>query len=220
MNLKKILIVLGAIAVLLGVAAVFVVFYNPAISVIPGAISPSSTSLFSLTKRNAGAPGNATSTASAFLGNSASGGPASSTENQSGTPQFSSTYAWPYPLQWTEGQSTLVIAGAAIEGNQLMLAITTHIGGQPECVPVNVRLVADEAGTLESPMPTQFSFPDTNSCTGTPNTTYDPQAITFTLGPDLQPPFLLTTGGASNIFFEVATTTDGAITITLPATTD
>ncbi len=223
MNLKKALIILGTVAVLLGIAAVFAVFYNPSISVIPGVASPSSTSLFSLTKGTSGiaSAGNATgSAADAFFGNTPAGGSASSTGSQSGTPQFASTYAWPYPLQWTEGQSTLVIAGAAIEGNQLVLAIVTHIGSQQECIPMNVDLVVDESGNTESSTPAQFSFPDTNSCNGTPNTTYDAQNFSFNLNPNMQAPFLLTTGGASNIFFEVATTTDGDVTITLPATTD
>lgn len=85
---------------------------------------------------------------------------------------------------------------------------------------MNMRLVTDESGDLETPTPQQFSFPDTNDCNGTPNTMYNTQAISFAMGQNLNAPFLLTTGGGSNIFFEVATTTDGGVSVTLPATTD
>jgi hypothetical protein len=216
MNLKNALIVLVTIAVLLGIAAVFVVFYNPAISTIPGT-PVSSASLFSFMR-------NSTSTTAsgsipginAFIGNASS----SANNNQSSGPQFASSYSSPYPLQWTEGQSTLAITGAAIQGSQLMLIVTVQMGNDPECIPMNMRLVTDESGDLEAPTPQQFSFPDTNSCNGTPNMVYNTQAVSFALGQNLNAPFLLTTGGASNIFFEVATTTDGGVSLTLPATTD
>lgn len=211
MNLKNTLIVLTTFAILIGVAAVFVVFYNPAISTISGT-PVSSTSLFSLMKNSTSgtASGNASDT------NNIS----QTTGNQASGPQFASSYSSPYPLQWTEGQSILTITGAAIEGNQLALAVAVQTGNNVECIPMNMRLVIDEAGNLENPAVQQFSFPDTNSCNGTPNTAYDAQAVSFSLGPNLSAPFLITTGGTSNIFFEVATTTDGGISVTLPATTD
>ncbi len=216
MDLKKILIVFASIAAILGVAAIFVVFYNPNISVIPG--NTTSSSLFSVMKNNVSST--IKGIGNAFSGNQSS---TTATENQSTTAaitQFSNTYAWPYPLQWTEGESTLVITSAAIQENKLTLGVVVHIGNTSECVPANIGLVIDESGNLGTPTPSQFSFPDTNSCNGTANMTYDPQIISFTLDNTITPPLLLTTGGASNIFFEIATTTSGGINISLPATTD
>ena len=210
MNLKKALIVLVTLAVLLGIAATFVVFYNPAISTISG-VPASSTSLFALMRNNTTASGSVPG-----LNNTSS----SANNGQSNEPQFVSSYSSPYPLQWTEGQSTLTITGAAIQGDQLIFAVVVQMGGNAECIPMNMRLVTDESGNLENPTPQQFSFPDTSNCSGTPNTIYNAQAVSFALGPNLNTPFLLTTGGASNIFFQVATTTDGGVSVTLPATTD
>ncbi len=211
MNLKNILIVLSTIAVILGIAAVFVVFYNPAISTISGTTT-SSTSLFSLMRNSTGT---IPAISSISIPNTSS-----STNGQANSSQFASSYSSPYPLQWTEGQSTLVITGAAIQGNQLVLAVAVQIGTDPECIPMNMRLVTDESGNTESPIQQQFLFPDTNSCNGTPNMMYSAQAVSFSLGQNINTPFLLTTGGDSNIFFEVATTTDGGISIAIPATTD
>jgi len=212
MNPKNALIVLATLAVLLGIAAAFAVFYNPAISTIPG--TPTSpASLFSLMRNSASGtaaeniPGSNNATSSANNG-------------QANGLQFASSYSAPYPLQWTEGQSTLTITGAAIQGNQLMLAVAVQTGSSTECVPMNIRLVIDESGNLETPSPSQFSFPDTTNCSGTADTVYNSQAVSFVLGQNLNAPFLVTTGGASNIFFEVATTTDGGVSVTLPATTD
>lgn len=205
MELKNALVILTTLAVLTGIAAVFVVFYNPAISTIPG--TPiSSTSPFSLMRNNA----------SGTVGGASGANNATSASNSQ---QFASSYSSPYPLQWTEGQSTLTITGAAIQGSQLMLAIVVQTGKNAECIPMNMRLVIDESGNLATPASPQFSFPDTASCNGTPNKTYDAQAVSFSLGQNLSAPFLITTGGTSNIFFEVATTTSGGISVTLPATT-
>jgi len=212
MNLKNILIILSTIAVILGIAAIFVVFYNPAISTISGTIT-SSTSLFSLMR-------NSTGTIPSINNISTQNASSSASNGQANIPQFASSYSSPYPLQWTEGQSTLVITGAAIQGNQLILAIAVQIGNDPECIPMNMRLVTDESGNTENPTQQQFSFPDTNSCNGTPNMMYNAQVVSFSLGQSINTPFLLTTGGDSNIFFEVATTTNGGISIAIPATTD
>jgi hypothetical protein len=43
------------------------------------------------------------------------------------------------------------------------------------------------------------------------------EPVTFTIDPSLTAPFLLTTGGASNVFFEVATSTTGGVDIALPS---
>ena len=218
MNLKNALIVLVTLAVLLGIAAVFVVFYNPTISIISGT-SASSTSLFSFMQNSTRvtASGSISGVNNAFVGNTSS---SASSSQPNVAPQFASSYSPPYPLQWTEGQSTLVITGAAIQGNQLVLAVTVQMGNNVECIPMNMRLIIDESGNLETPTPQQFSFPDTNDCNGTPNVAYDAQAVSFALGQGLNTPFLLTTSGTSNIFFEVATTTDGGVSVTIPATTD
>jgi hypothetical protein len=209
--MKNALIILTTIAVLLGITATFVVFYNSGAHETPGElVIPSSSSIASIA---------ATTTAFAVPGLD---GTASTTTSSTdaNAPSFISSYSAPYPLQWSEGQATLAITGATVKGDQLIFAVAVQMGGSQECVPMNMRLVVDESGDLATPNPQQFTFPDTQSCNGTADATYDNQIVSFGVDGNLTAPYLLTTGGTSKIFFEVATTTDGGVSVTLPATTD
>ncbi len=199
------LVVLSAAALALAVLAGFIVFYPT------GSYQP-------VVVQNHGA----TSSAAVLLPSST----ALSTSTTSQTPVlpatvggFSSEYSSPYPVQWSEGGESFSITGAALQNNQLALSLAIKMGIVSECVPVNLRLVADEFGTLRppsAPPASTFTFPDTQSCNGTPGATYSESAV-FSIDPSIFSPFLLTTGGASNVFFSVATDTAGGVDVTLPS---
>jgi hypothetical protein len=116
-----------------------------------------------------------------------------------------------------EGNETISIAAANLNGSQLTLTLSVQMGSVAECVPLNVRLVADEEGDLTAPLTAQFTFPDTGTCEGTPGVTYNDQQIVFNVDPTTLP-LIFTTGGTSNKFFELSTTPQGGITITPPPT--
>ncbi len=85
--------------------------------------------------------------------------------------------------------------------------------------PGNLRLVADESGTLkapDSPASGTFTFPDTKNCNGHSGLTYS-EPVTFTIDSSIASPYLFTTGGASNIFFNVATNSVGGVDVALPS---
>ena len=215
-TLNRILIALGALAVVLGIVAWVVLFYSggtyilssplPTTSV-TGMLNVSSTSL---------ADGNASSTdASSTLGEASS--TASSTLDGSGQLQeYASTYATP-PITWTEGYDTLSIVGATLSGSQLTLNIDVGMGAIAECVPMNLRLVANENGDLAAPLNPSFTFGENGTCIGTPGSTYSDQEITFTVNPSSMP-LSFTTGGTSNKYFELSTTAAGGITVNPPPT--
>jgi hypothetical protein len=95
--------------------------------------------------------------------------------------------------------------------------VNVTLGTLPECVPINVRLISDEQGDTAAPdSPNQTNFPlSTSTCEGDANAVYPNQPLTFTVDPANQP-FLFMTGGTSNIYFEVSTTTTGGIDAALP----
>lgn len=139
--------------------------------------------------------------------------------NASGTVfgAFSSNFAPPYPVMWSEGQSSFAISGGTLAGNELTLLVNVTVGAIPQCVPVNLRLISDEQGDMAaptSPNDTNFQL-GTSTCEGTPNTTYPGEPLTFTVDP-ANTPFLLMTGGNSNIYFEVTTTTTGGLDVAIP----
>lgn len=175
-------------------------------------------------------PQNATSTASSASSSSASFAFPSSTLSSSsaaglngasstatGTDSFSSTFTPPYPVSWTDGQSSFAISGATMVGDALTLFVNVTLGTLPECVPINIRLIADEQGDTAAPSsPNQTNFPlSSSTCAGDANATYPNQPLTFTVDPTVSP-FLFLTGGTSNIYFEVSTTTDGGVDVAIP----
>jgi len=121
-------------------------------------------------------------------------------------------------MSWNEGQNDFSITGASMQNGTLSLALKIQVGNLGGCMPIDLRLVTDESGDVTPPAQSAFSFPDTNSCNATPNAMYQNQIITFSLPPAAPSPYLFTTGGTSNQFFQVSTTTDGGVQISLPAT--
>jgi hypothetical protein len=119
-------------------------------------------------------------------------------------------------ITWQQGNETLTIAGAALSGTQLTLSVQVQMGQVAECVPLDLRLIADEQGDLSPPITSQFTFPDTGTCTGTPGETYSGQQVVFTVADPTAFPFLLTTGGTANILFEVVQNPDGSLSVELP----
>ena len=210
--MKRALIILASVAVLLGIVTFFVVFYSGGTYVVSSPL-PSNSSFVSSTAELAQASsttGSSTSTASSTLNGNASSTSSSTFQ------EYASSYSVP-PITWIEGNETLGITSATLSGSQLTLGISVAMGAVSECVPMNVRLVADENGDLTPPLTTQFSFPDSGTCVGTPGATYSDQEIVFTVDPTTLP-LLLTTGGTSNSYFEVATDTTGGLDITPPPT--
>jgi hypothetical protein len=108
------------------------------------------------------------------------------------------------------------ITDAVISGSQLTLGVQVAMGSASECVPLNLRMIADEQGDLSPPITPQFTFPDTGTCNGTAGETYSAQPIVFTLANPGVFPIILTTGGTANILFEVDQNPDGSLTVELP----
>jgi hypothetical protein len=205
--MTKALIILVSVAIVLGIIA-FVIVFSPGTYNLTASPQASSTSSGTLSFNDlANATGSNSSSGSAFTKNGAS---------SSNT--FTGAYSFPYVVNWNEGQNDFSITGATLQSNTLSLTLKVQIGNLGGCLPVDLRLVTDESGDVAPPIQSQFSFPDTKSCNATPNATYQNQTITFSLSSSAPSPYLLTTGGTSNQFFQVSTTTDGGVQISLPAT--
>ena len=208
-NLNVVLAILACIAVGFGVAAYFIIFGAGTQAIQPQNISAptasSGPSVFIFPS----------STASSPL--SAAGGTPSPATSTITSGIFSSILSAPYPVTWSEGQSAFAISGATLAGDELTLLVNVSVGAIPQCVPVNMRLISDEQGDMVAPIsPAQTNFPlSTSTCQGTSNTLYPSQPLTFTVDP-ANTPFLFLTGGSSNIYFEVATTTNGGLDVSIP----
>ncbi len=205
--MKITLIFLGSIAVILGIFAYFAVFGPPTGSY---AINPLDNTP---NGSNGSSSLNIASDTMLGIATSSLGVPPTASGSLS---TFGSSFATP-PLTWPEGQSKIGITAISLEGNQMTFTLTIQTGASPECVPQNLRLVADEQGDLNPPNPASFSFPDSGNCNGSPNQTYTNQTTTFMVDPTTLP-LLFTTGGTSNIFFEIATTTGNGLNVVFPGT--
>jgi hypothetical protein len=120
-------------------------------------------------------------------------------------------------VAWSEGQPSFAITGGALQNGQLSLTLTVQTGNIPQCVPINVRMVSDEQGDMQAPVsPSAQNFPlGTNGdCEGTANTSYD-QTITFNAS-GVSAPYLFTTGGSSNVYFEITPMSDGSLELSTP----
>lgn len=211
-TLRTVLIFLGTLAVILGIFAYFAVFGNPSgtYTITPmGGNSDTSTTgpTFAVS----------TSSASSTLGGIGLGSSTSPTAGLS-TTTFASSYSVP-PVSWTAGQSNVAVTGASLSGNQLTLTFTVALGASPECVPLDLRLVADEEGDLNPPNPAAFSFPDSGNCNGAANETYTNQTTSFIVDPTAFP-LLFNAQDAAKTFFEISTTTTNGIQIQLPGSSD
>lgn len=217
MNLKHILITLSVIAVVLAGIAFYVVFYGGGGTYVVSSLSGPDADIFG--SGNTSTEIVASSTASstlAFASSSASSTASSSLTEISGV---ASTESAP-SVAWTQGNEAMSITDATISGSQLTLGVQVAMGSVSECVPLTLRLIADEQGDLSPPITQQFTFPDTGTCTGTPGETYSAQPIVFTLPNPGAFPILLTTGGTANVLFEVVQNPDGSLTVQLPPNSD
>lgn len=206
-NLNLLFGILACVAVVLGITAYIVIFGTGTQVIQPqdaGSASSSATTFVF--------PSSATSSSSLATGNATSSGISTTTYES-----FSSNFPSPYPVVWSEGQSSFAISGATIAGNELTLLVNVTLGDIPQCVPINVRLISDEQGDMIAPTsPSLTNFPlSTSTCEGTSNTLYPSEPLTFTIDP-ANAPFLFLTGGTSNVYFEVATTTSGGLDVLIP----
>lgn len=205
MNLKNLLITLTSIAVVLGLITFYVVFYaNTGTYVVNS--DTSTNNVFSSSTANL-----ASSTASS-TSSLASSSASSSIGTAAG--QFTSNYSTP-PITWTQGNEAMSVTNATLSGTQLTLELQIIMGSVAECVPLNLKLVADEKGTLAPPVTTQFTFPDSGTCAGTPGETYSDQQVIFSVDPSALP-LILTTGGTPNTLLEINTTSTNGLIIELP----
>jgi|GEM_PF-824297 hypothetical protein len=212
MNLKTVLITLSIIAGVLIVITFYVVFYSGGGTYVVSSTLGPNAGIFS-TSTSA----ESSSTASGVGASSTlalASGTASSSEGTGG--ELSTQGNGGTAVTWTQGNETMSIANAVITGTQLTLGVQVTMGSVGECVPLNLRLIADEQGDLSPPVTSQFTFPDTGTCNGTPGETYSAQPIVFTLSNPGTFPIILTTGGAANLLFEVDQNSDGSLSVQLP----
>ena len=197
--MKKVLIILVLLAVVLGIVAYFAVFSGTQI------IKPAE---------------NSTGQTPMFIANTTTSVTSSGTSTIStgSSPIFQTTFTAPYPVTWTEGQTQFAVVGASFNNNELTVTLNIQSGNSVNCIPVDLRLVMDEQGDMEAPsVPASPNFPlggDT-VCAPAPNTAYTNQPVTFSVDP-ANSPYVLTTGDASNIYFEIATTTNNGLNVSVP----
>ncbi len=211
--MRNALIFLWSLAIILGIFTYFIVFdaTSGTYGVNP---TPSDTIGTMATGTFTGTPGSSSSilaanATSSLLGAGAASGTASTTF-------FGSAYATP-PLSWNDGGAAFSVTAASLQGTQLSLTLSIQIGASPTCVPLDLRLVADESGDLQAPDTPSFSFPDSGNCNGGPGETYNNQTVNFTVNPAGMP-LLFTTGGSADIYFEIATTTANGLAVQFPST--
>ncbi|HEY5220924.1 MAG TPA: hypothetical protein VIJ29_02125 [Candidatus Paceibacterota bacterium] len=222
MNLKNILITLSIVAVVIVCVAFYVVFYSGGGTYVVSSLTGPNADIFGAGTENTstlGASSTASSTAfasSSALDDTGASSSASSTASSSLTTTPGNTTV----VSWTQGNEALLITGALISGDQLTLGVQVAMGSVSECVPLNLRLIADEQGDLSPPITSQFTFPDTGTCNGTAGETYSAQPIVFTLSDPSAFPIVLTTGGTANILFEVVQDPDGRLSAQLPPSSD
>lgn len=203
LTLDRVLIFLGGFTVVLSVITWFVIFHGGGTYILS---SPLPTSSVTSTG----------SAATSTLADASSTDTGSSSSTSTALQEYSSTYGTP-PITWTEGYDTLSITGATLSGSQLTLTVNVAMGAVAECVPMNIRLVANEQGDLTAPLNPSFSFGTNGTCIGTPGASYSGQQVVFNVDPTSLP-LSFTTGGTSNEYFLLSPTDAGGITITLPAT--
>ncbi len=217
-RIRTALILLSLIAAALGVLTAVVVFYPVGSYQAIAPQMPSTTTSTDFGTGSSVGSATASSTQNAFAISTSGTGTLSGGGGTGASGQFGSEFSPPYPVTWTEGKEQFAVIGASFRDGELALSLSIQMGNDSECVPVNVRLVVDEAGTLrapESPAGAMFAFPDTQTCNGTPGALYS-ESLVWKIG-SMPSPYLLTTGGTSNIFFSVATSSAGGVDVALPS---
>lgn len=209
MNLKTILITTSCVAVVFCLITFYVVFYGGSGTyVVSSSLGPNAGIFATSTAPTNTTPSSTASSTLVFASSSIDSSTSSPT--QIGAPA----------VTWIEGGETLSATGATLSGTQLTLEVQVAMGSAGECVPLNLRMIADEQGDLSPPITSQFTFPDTGTCNGTAGETYSAQPIVFTLSSPVAFPIIFTTGGTANILFEVAQNADGSLTVQLPPNSD
>ena len=206
MTLKSVLITLSCFALLLIVVTFYVVFYSGGGTYVVSSVlgGPNAALFSSSTASTTGAMASSTTSSTLAI---ASSSPSGMTIDAT-------------PITWTQGNEKLSVVGAMLSGSQLTLGVQVTMDSVGECVPLTLRMIADEQGDLSPPVTQQFTFPDTGSCNGTPGETYSAQPIVFALTDPVAFPVILTTGGAANTLFEVVQNPDGSLTAQLPPQSD
>lgn len=208
MNLKTILITLSSLAFIFLVVTFYIVFYSGAGTYVVSSNLGADAGIFATS--TSVASGTASSTASSTLVL-----PSTSTSTE-----VSSASSTTPAISWTQGNEMLSIANVSISGTQLTLGVQVAMGSAGECVPLTLRMIADEQGDLSPPVTPQFTFPDTGTCNGTPGETYSAQPVVFTISDPPTFPIVFTTGGTANVLFEVAQNPDGSLSAQLPPSSD
>jgi hypothetical protein len=151
----------------------------------------------------------------------------------------SAYFTSPYPLTWTEGADKFNLTGVMLgeidaapdlvsastgkpypQGTKiyaLTLVLTISTGNSSMCLPLNMRRVINESGDLAQPNTTAYDFPDVRGSGAkgycpAPNSTFDNQNIVFEV-PRTDTQFTLTTDGSSNVFFFVTVQGDGTLKV-------
>jgi hypothetical protein len=216
MNLKTTLITLSCIAGLLIIITFYVVFYSGGGTYVVSSNLGSDAGIFATSTIGTAVPagGAASSTTSSTLALASSSGDSDTSSSLSSAPSGVSS------VTWTQEHETLSVINASVSGSQLTLGVQVTMDSVAECVPLTLRMIADEQGDLSPPITSQFTFPDTGTCNGTPGETYSAQPIVFTLNDPTTFPILLTTGGTANVLFEITQNSDDSLSVQLPPSTD
>jgi len=212
LKLRNILITLSIVAGVLVIITFYVVFYSGSGTYVVSSLNSQDAGIFGSGNASATIASGTASSTLAFTSSSTS----SSTTSSTDIGAASSTDIGSAPVTWTQGNETMTITDATVSGAQLTLGVQIAMGSATECVPLTMRLIADEQGDLSPPITPQFSFPDTGTCNGTAGETYSAQPVVFTLSNPGVFPILLTTGGTANTLFEVMQNTDGSLSVQLP----
>ncbi len=214
MNLKHILITLSSIAGVLGLITFYVVFYGNNGTYVVNSGVTSGTSVTDFASTSAAFASSTPSSTLSLSSSTTSSTTGNATSSGNGSQQYASNYTNP-PISWTEGGQSMAITNATLSGSQLTLQLQITMGNIAGCVPLDLRLITDESGNTTGPLTPQFTFPDSGTCAGTPGETYTDQEVVFSVDPTAMP-LILTTGGTSNILFEINATNNGQLTIELP----
>jgi hypothetical protein len=212
MNLKNILITLSIVAAVLVAITFYVVFYSGTGTYVVSSLTGSDAEIFGAGDTSTDIVASSTPSSTLAL--------ASSTATSTATSSSTAAPISVTPITWTQGNESMSVTDASISGSQLTLGVQVTMGSVSECVPLNMRMIADEQGDLSPPITQQFTFPDTGTCTGTAGETYSAQPVVFTLSDPGTFPILLTTGGAANVLFEVVQNPDGSLGVQLPPNSD
>ena len=135
----KILIILLILVIVLGILAYFTVFTPGTYQFSASNTAPASGTLSFATLANGSGTSNGNNPNS-----NASSGPNAFVGASSAQSAYSSTYSYPYVLNWNEGQNDFSVTGAAFDGAALTLLLKVQVGNVGGCLPVDLRLVTNE----------------------------------------------------------------------------